>query len=107
MALAGTGGDELCGGSTSFTELPVTIRWSKRLSALPSSVRRVTVRDVLRATLSRAQRVLPQTRRGKLEDLLSTRGDLVDAYQVLNGKFTTRFVDRAFSEFDHEAVAYG
>ena len=39
VALAGTGGDELFGGYTSFRDLPALARWSKRTGWIPNSMR--------------------------------------------------------------------
>jgi asparagine synthase (glutamine-hydrolysing) len=107
VALAGTGGDELCGGYATFVDLPKAARWSKPLGALPSWLRRMAASGASRLMYGASPRVPAQTRWGKLDDLLSTHGDLVDVYQVSNAKFTSRFLNQIFPAFAHEAISHG
>jgi asparagine synthase (glutamine-hydrolysing) len=90
VALAGTGGDELFGGYTSFRDLPRVRRASRALGLVPrgwiSSASRVAVR-----ARSGANEVPPQTRWGKLGDALGARGSLVDLYQTSCGLFSREF----------------
>lgn len=94
VALAGTGGDELFGGYTSFSELPTAIRWSRLLSAVPERWLRAAAAGVTRLKTGAPGEVPPQTRWGKLGDALATRGDLVNMYQVSYTQFTRAFLDQ-------------
>lgn len=91
VALAGTGGDELFGGYSSFRDLPRVRRASRALSLVPrgwiSSASRAALRVREPATLS----VPPQTRWGKLGDALGARGSLVELYQTAYGLFSRGF----------------
>jgi asparagine synthase (glutamine-hydrolysing) len=90
VALAGTGGDELFGGYASFRDVPKAARISKAGGLLPSRVRRWLEVSAVRWTMGRAGEVPPQTRWGKLSDMLAARGDMVAAYQVAYGLFASR-----------------
>ena len=94
VALAGTGGDELFGGYASFRELPTAMRWSRYASVVPESWLRAAAAALTRVKTGRPGEVPPQTRWGKLGDVLATRGDLVKTYQVFYGLFTESFVRR-------------
>jgi asparagine synthase (glutamine-hydrolysing) len=89
VALAGTGGDELFGGYRSFREVPRAARVAGRLRWLPAGILRALAAAVVRVKHGRFGAVPPQTRWGKLGDLLATRGDLLAAYQTAYGLFTS------------------
>jgi asparagine synthase (glutamine-hydrolysing) len=107
VALAGTGGDELFGGYRSFRELPrgrQVTRLGRGLSpALLSRVGRLAARLKTGAP----GEVPPQTRWGKLPDLLATRGDLLGLYQVSYGLFTRDFLSELASVSAFELAPYG
>ena len=90
VALAGTGGDELFGGYQSFRDIPWAARWSRRLSAFPPRLSRRVANAVTRAASLRAA-LPPQTRWGKLGDVLAARGELLDTYQVSYALFSSDF----------------
>ena len=90
VALAGTGGDELFGGYRSFREVPWAARWSRRLGAFPPGLLRGVANAVVRAASFRAD-LPPQTRWGKLADVLAARGELLDTYQVSYALFSSDF----------------
>ena len=90
MALAGTGGDELFGGYRSFREVPWAARWSRRLGAFPPGFLRRMADAVTRASSFRAA-LPPQTRWGKLGDVLAARGELLETYQVSYALFSSDF----------------
>ena len=92
VALAGTGGDELFGGYRSFREIPRGSDVARRAAFLPNAILRALARGVTRIAMGSGKIVPPQTRWGKLEDALTTRGDLVDLYQVSYGLFSGRFL---------------
>jgi asparagine synthase (glutamine-hydrolysing) len=91
VALAGTGGDELFGGYASFTDLPRAVRVGRVTGFLPDALSRRAAGVVARARTGPFGEVPPQTRWGKLGDALAARGDLVRAYQVAYGLFSTDF----------------
>ncbi len=88
VALAGTGGDELFGGYASFADLPRARRVASRAGLVPEPVRARLARLATRLATGRASEIPPQTRWGKLADVLATRGDLVSLYQVSYGLFS-------------------
>jgi len=91
VALAGTGGDELFGGYRSFAEVPRSARLAHRCRWLPRGLLRGAANAVARAKLGRAGEVPPQTRWGKLGDVLCADGSLLAAYQVAYSLFTEEF----------------
>ena len=93
VALSGLGGDELFGGYQSFLDLPRAARWSRRTRVLPESWLKTLGYAAARLRLGAFGAVPPQTRWGKLADLLGARPDLLDLYQVSSGLFTERFKD--------------
>jgi len=88
VALAGTGGDELFGGYRTFVEVPKAARAARRLRWLPESITHPLGAGITRLKLGAFGEIPPQTRWGKLADMLATRGRMVDAYQVSYSLFT-------------------
>jgi asparagine synthase (glutamine-hydrolysing) len=95
VALAGTGGDELFGGYPSFVDLPKALRagsWlpaqmgigQRALHGVTGGVARVA-NDVFWNVLGRAP---PQTRWGKIADVVRAAHDLLGLYQVSYALFT-------------------
>jgi asparagine synthase (glutamine-hydrolysing) len=94
VALAGTGGDELFGGYRSFRDLPRAKLASRATKFVPESVMSKGM-QVANSLLDRKHSsVPPQTRWGKLADALSSRGDLVNLYQVSYALYTREFLDQ-------------
>jgi asparagine synthase (glutamine-hydrolysing) len=91
VALSGAGGDELFGGYRSFRDIPRASSISRRTQRVPVSVLRLVAGAVVWARYRRLAEVPPQTRWGKLGDILATRGRLVDLYQTSYALFTTDF----------------
>jgi len=105
VALAGTGGDEIFGGYKSFQEIPRGSRVARRARFLPRPALHVLARAVTRAAMGASGAIPPQTRWGKLEDALSSGGDLVDVYQVSYGLFSGRFLSELIEgDLAREAV---
>ncbi len=92
VALAGTGGDELFGGYRSFRDLPRAQRVTRLGRPLSAGLLARAGRLAARVTTGRPGEVPPQTRWGKLPDLLGARGDLLALYQVAYGLFTRDFL---------------
>jgi len=88
VALAGTGGDELFGGYSSFAELPRLRRASRIGSMVPAGI----VRSAARLKTGRPGAVGPQARWGKLSDAMSAGGRMLELYQVGYGLFTSEFL---------------
>lgn len=91
VALAGTGGDELFGGYRSFTDIPRAARVSRKLKRVPVGALRGAAKGVARWKVGRSGEIPPQTRWGKLGDVLATRGSLLDLYQTSYALFTADF----------------
>ncbi len=110
VALAGTGGDELFGGYRSFRDLPRARRAQRLSSALPQSLVRRAARSLAHTGVRRGPRnadVPPQTRWGKLDDLLSTDGSWVELYQVSYALYTRAFLERIAPALGDLHVRYG
>lgn len=97
VALAGTGGDELFGGYKSFQELPRLAKWARRLRPVPTPLLRWMSALACRVKVGAAGPIPPQTRWGKLGDALSSRGNLLDLYQMAYGIFTQDFYSQLFT----------
>lgn len=91
VALAGTGGDELFAGYKSFSDIALITTWARRLEFLPGNIIRVLGKVASRLKYPHVGKVPAQQRWGKLADALLTRGDLVAAYQIFYGLFTTDY----------------
>lgn len=94
VALAGTGGDELFGGYSSFRDIPSARRYARAASVIPPMVRGAAARAVTRMKVGPSGEVAPQTRWGKLEDVLATGGQPLALYQTSYSLFTRRFGGR-------------
>ena len=106
VALAGTGGDELFGGYRSFSELPKAQLVSSALSLLPDSALRSIGSVVSRYMNGSKGLIDPQTRWGKVGDVLCTRGSLIGLYQTSYSLFTQSFRDELF-ERTSDQLPYG
>ncbi len=91
VALAGTGGDELFGGYRSFQDVPRAGRVGRLLRHVPEGALRSMARLIARIKTGPAGEIPPQTRWGKLGDVLATRGRLLDLYQTSYALFTADF----------------
>ena len=85
VALAGTGGDELFGGYSSFRDLPVLRRWAQRLRWAPRELL-VALAQLATVRLRRGA-VPPQTRWAKLPEMIRRGDDLKALYQLAYALF--------------------
>lgn len=106
VALAGTGGDELFGGYRSFVDLPRAQRWSRLIGSLPGFSQRTLADAIIRLKCGKQGTAPPQTRWGKLHDVLACHGDLVHLYQVSYGLFTRSFL-AALTARESSGAAFG
>lgn len=106
VALAGTGGDELFGGYASFVDLPRARPVASLLGYLPARILRGIAGVTSRVLMGPGSEVPPQTRWGKLADLLGTRGDRLGMYQVSYAIFT-REMQRAMLLSGAGRLEYG
>ncbi len=107
VALAGTGGDELFGGYRSFSEIPRARQASRALAFVPQSI---LARLGGFAGLQEAGspgHVAPQTRWGKLGDILATKGELVALYQTAYALFTKDFASELVGGNSAASIMYG
>lgn len=104
VALAGTGGDELFGGYTSFVDLPRIRRLSARLpGAVLGGLGGIASSAIGTAFWSALRRVPPQTRWGKVADIARAH-TLLDAYQVTYALFTRETQERLAAGAVREAL---
>jgi asparagine synthase (glutamine-hydrolysing) len=107
VALVGTGGDELFGGYTSFHDLPLFHRWSRRLGWLPHEAM-VRVAQLAIATLQRERGGFPrQTRWAKLPEMVRRGDDLLALYQLAYALFLPRFQQELLGAELAEALTDG
>jgi asparagine synthase (glutamine-hydrolysing) len=107
VALAGTGGDELFGGYSTFVDLPAARPVAQRLRRVPEFVLRAAASAAVRVKMGRYGSLPPQTRWGKLGDVLSTRGDLAELYQASYCLFTRSTQRRLMPDVEHAGCRSG
>jgi asparagine synthase (glutamine-hydrolysing) len=107
VALSGTGGDELFGGYTSYSDLPVLHRWSRRAAWVPRSL------QIAAATLATwplrcsGGTMPPQTRWAKLPEMVRHGDDLLTLYQLAYALFLPGFQHELLAPGFAEALADG
>jgi asparagine synthase (glutamine-hydrolysing) len=107
VALAGTGGDELYGGYTSFRDLPLASQASRFTGPAPEPLLRAVAGVVTRLKLGPQGAVPPQTRWGKLGDVLAARGRMLELYQTSYALFTRSFISELSGAAAWEDVECG
>lgn len=98
VALSGTGGDELFGGYTSFRDLPVLQRWSRRTSWLPSELKAAAATLATWPLRRSGGAVPPQTRWAKLPEMVRGGDDLLSLYQLAYALFLPGFQRELLSD---------
>lgn len=107
VALSGTGGDELFGGYTSYRDLPVLHRWSRRASWVPTNLRLAAATLASRLLSGSGKTVAPQTRWAKLPDMVRHGDDLLTLYQLAYALFLPNFQRDLLAADFAEALADG
>src|ERR1700722_10074753 len=107
VALSGTGGDELFGGYTSYRDLPVLQRWSRRTAWVPGNLN-VAAAELASRFLSRSGKTVPpQTRWAKLPEMVRRGDDLLALYQLAYALFLPGFQRELLAPGFAEALADG
>jgi asparagine synthase (glutamine-hydrolysing) len=99
VALSGAGGDELFGGYTSYRDLPVLHRWSRRAAWVPRRLQIAAATLAIRPLRCSGGTMPPQTRWAKLPEMVRHGDDLLTLYQLAYALFLPRF--------QHELLAPG
>jgi len=107
VALSGTGGDELFGGYTSYRDLPVLQRWSRRSAWVPGSLKGAAAQLVSRLLSRSGKTVPPQTRWAKLPEMVRRGDDLLALYQLAYALFLPEFQRELLAPDFAEALADG
>jgi asparagine synthase (glutamine-hydrolysing) len=107
VALSGAGGDELFGGYSSYRDLPVLHRWSRRADWSPRCLQ-VAAARLATWPLRRSSRTMPpQTRWAKLPDMVRHGDDLLALYQLAYALFLPGFQHELLEPSFAEALADG
>jgi asparagine synthase (glutamine-hydrolysing) len=107
VALSGTGGDELFGGYTSYRDLPVLHRWSRRAAWVPRSLQVTAATMAIRRLRYSVGTMPPQTRWAKLPDMVRHGDDLLMLYQLAYALFLPGFQHELLAPGFAEALADG
>lgn len=107
VALSGTGGDELFGGYTSFRDLPVLQKWSRRTSWLPQELKAAAAMLGTWPLRRSGGMVPPQTRWAKLPEMVRCGDDLLTLYQLAYALFLPGFQRELLTEEFAEGLVDG
>jgi asparagine synthase (glutamine-hydrolysing) len=107
VALSGTGGDELFGGYTSYRDLPVLQRWSRRAAFVPRSLHVTAAKLASRLLCGSGATMPPQTRWAKLPEMVRHGDDLLALYQLAYALFLPGFQRELLAPGFAEALTDG
>jgi len=107
VALAGTGGDELFGGYSSFRDLPALLRWSARAKWIPGGLRMALARLVSSAMQPSNGLIGHQSRWAKLPEMVRRKDDLLSLYQLAYALFLPDFQQQLLGDAMTDAVTDG
>jgi asparagine synthase (glutamine-hydrolysing) len=107
VALSGTGGDELFGGYTSYRDLPVLHRWSRRAAWSPRALQVAAARLATWPLRRSGGTAPPQTRWAKLPDMVRHGDDLLALYQLAYALFLPGFQQELLAPSFTEVLADG
>jgi asparagine synthase (glutamine-hydrolysing) len=107
VALAGTGGDELFGGYTSFRDLPRMLQANSAAKWFPDSAVQALA-GFASAILQPSNSGVPQqTRWAKLPEMLKPGNDMLSLYQIAYALFLPDFRRQLLSGTAHEMMVDG
>jgi asparagine synthase (glutamine-hydrolysing) len=107
VALSGTGGDELFGGYTSYRDLPLLYRWSRRAAWVPRSLQTAAATLATWPLRCSGGMVPPQTRWAKLPEMVRHSDDLLTLYELAYALFLPGFQHELLASDFAEALADG
>jgi asparagine synthase (glutamine-hydrolysing) len=107
VALSGTGGDELFGGYSSYRDLPVLQRWSRRAAWVPRGLQVAAAELASRVLCGSGETMPPQTRWAKLPDMARCGDDLLALYQLAYALFLPGFQHELLAPSFADALADG
>jgi asparagine synthase (glutamine-hydrolysing) len=107
VALSGTGGDELFGGYTSYRDLPVLHRWSRRAAWVPRSLQTAVAKLATWPLRRSGGNIPPQTRWAKLPEMVRQGDDLLALYQLAYALFLPGFQHELLAPSFAEALVDG
>ena len=107
VALSGTGGDELFGGYSSYRNLPVLQRWSRRTAWVPRELQAAAATLATWPLRRSGGAIPPQTRWAKLPDMVRHGDDLLTLYQMAYALFLPGFQRELLAQGFAEALADG